>query len=61
VLGAAREAVGVPVRIAAAPNRFAAFLAASRGSRLPREVSGRRGEAIVSPRALRKFLSPFPV
>jgi protein ImuB len=61
VLGAAREATRVPVRIAAAPNRFAAFLAASRGSRLPRGVSSQGEEAIVPRRALRKFLSPFPV
>jgi len=61
VLGAAREAARVPVRIAAAPNRFAAFLAASRGSRLPRAVCSRGEEAIVPCRALRKFLAPFPV
>lgn len=61
VLGAAREAARVPVRIAAAPNRFASFLAASRGSRLPRGVSAQGKEAIVPSRALRKFLSPFPV
>ncbi len=61
VLSAAREAAQVPVRIAAAPNRFAAFLAASRGSRLPRGVSSQGEEAIVPPRVLRKFLAPFPV
>jgi protein ImuB len=61
VMAAAREAAKMPVRIATAPNRFAAFLAASRGSRLPRDLSGRRGEAIVPPRALRRFLAPFPV
>ena len=60
VLAAAREAARAPVRIAAAPNRFAAFLAASRGSRLPRSVGADR-EAIVPAGALRGFLAPIPV
>jgi protein ImuB len=61
VIAAAREAATMPVRIAVAPNRFAAFLAARRGSRLPRDLSGSRGEAIVPRRALRRFLSPLPI
>ena len=60
VLAAAREAARAPVRIAAAPNRFTAFLAASRGSRLPRSV-GANGEAIVPAGALRGFLAPISV
>jgi protein ImuB len=58
VLAAARDAAQLPVRIAAAPNRFAAFVAAGRGSRLPR---GAGGEAIVPRGALRRFLAPLPV
>jgi nucleotidyltransferase/DNA polymerase involved in DNA repair len=61
VLAAAREAAGTPVRIAVAPNRFAALLAAGRGSRLPRDLSGSGGEALVPLRALRRFLDPLPV
>jgi protein ImuB len=61
VLAAARDAAGVPVRVAAAPGRFAAALAAERGSRLPR-VMGRDGaEAIVGERALARFLRSHPV
>jgi len=52
VLRAAREAARAPVRVALAPNRFAAFLAAGRGS---------GAEAIVPPTALRRFLAPIPV
>lgn len=61
VIAAVREAAQLPVRIAVAPNRFASFLAASRGWRLPRALSGPSAEAIVSPRALDKFLAPLPV
>jgi protein ImuB len=61
VIAAAREAAATPVRIAAAPNRFAAFAAAERGSRLPRAVRAAGNEAIVPPGALRKFLAPLPV
>lgn len=61
VIAAAREAAQLPVRVAVAPNRFAAFLAAGRGSRLPRALSGPDGEPIVPRRALRRFLSPLPV
>jgi len=61
VLATTREAVKAPAQIAAAPNRFAAFLAAGRGSRLPRALRGASAEAIVSPRALPKFLAPLPV
>jgi protein ImuB len=48
VLAAAREAVRAPVRIAVAPNRFAARVAAGR-------------EAVVPRRALGRFLAPLPV
>jgi protein ImuB len=61
VIAAAREAAATPVRIAAAPNRFAAFAAAERGSRLPRAVRAAGNEAIVPPGALRSFLAPLPV
>ncbi len=61
VIAAAREAAQLPVRVAVAPNRFAAFVAAGRGSRLLRVLSGSNGEPIVPGRALRRFLSPLPV
>lgn len=61
VLAATREASQLPVRVAAAPNRFAALLAAGRGQRLPRGLRGSRGEAIVPARGLAKFLAPLPV
>jgi protein ImuB len=61
VIEAARDAAQLQVQIALAPNRFAAFLTASRGPRLPRGLSGARAEAIVPPRALPKFLAPLPV
>jgi protein ImuB len=61
VIAAARAAAQLPVRIAVAPNRFAAFLAASRGSRLPRALSGFSAEAILPTRTLGKFLAPLPV
>ena len=61
VIAAARAATQLPVRIAVAPNRFAAFLAASQGSRLPRALLGSSAEAILPPRALGKFLAPLPV
>lgn len=48
VIAAARDAAATPVRIAAAPNRFAAFAAT-------------RTETIVQPGALREFLAPLPV
>lgn len=61
VIAAAREAAQLPVRVAVAPNRFAASIAAGRGSRLPRALSGSNGEPIVPRRALRRFLSPLSV
>lgn len=61
VLKAARDAARLPVQIAVAPNRFASFLAASRGSRLPRGLSGSSGWAIVPCGALPKFLAPLSV
>jgi len=62
VLEAAREAARLPVRIAAAPNRFAALLAACQGgSRLSRGLSGSSAEVIVSDRGLPKFLAPLSV
>ena len=54
-LAAARRAVAMPARIAAAPTRFAAFAAA--GSARPRA----RHEIVVPARALREFLAPLPV
>jgi protein ImuB len=48
----------MPVRIAAAPNRFAAFVAAGPGLRLAR---GAGSEAIVPAAALRRFLAPISV
>ena len=48
VIAAAREAARTRVRIAVAPNRFAAFVAAGR-------------EAVVTRRALGRFLAPLPV
>lgn len=61
VIAAAREAAQLPVRVAVAPNRFAALVAAGRGLRLPRAPSGSGGEPIVPRRALRRFLSPLPI
>ena len=60
VVAAARSAAGVPVRIAVAPGRFAAIVAAGQGDRFPR-LAQPGGEAVISPRALRKFLAPLPV
>jgi nucleotidyltransferase/DNA polymerase involved in DNA repair len=60
VIAAAREVAQTPVRIAVAPNRFAAFVAAGRGSRFPRALSA-GGEAVVPRRALGRFLAPLPV
>ena len=48
VVAATREAARAPVRVAVAPNRFAALLAAGR-------------EAVVPRRALGGFLAPLPV
>jgi protein ImuB len=48
VIAAAREAARTRVRIAVAPNRFAALLAADR-------------EAVVTRRVLGRFLAPLPV
>jgi protein ImuB len=60
-LAHARRAVGMPVRIAAAPARFSAFAAALNA---PRRV-GRRGaggrETVIRSRELQTFLSPLPV
>jgi protein ImuB len=61
VLAAAREAIGVRAQIALAPNRFAASLAAERGTQLSRGVSEPGAEAIISPGMLRRFLAPTPV
>jgi protein ImuB len=61
VLAAARESAGAPVRIAAAPGRFAAALAAERGRRPPRASSRDGAEAIVAERSLARFLRPQPV
>jgi nucleotidyltransferase/DNA polymerase involved in DNA repair len=61
VLAAARESAGVPVRIAAAPGRFAAALAAARGRRLPRALRREGAEAVIAECALERFLHPQPV
>jgi protein ImuB len=61
VLAAARESARVPVRIAAAPGRFAAALAAERWRRLPRPLGRDGGEAIVTERSLGRFLGSQPV
>lgn len=61
VLAAARRAAGTESRVAAAPTRFAAFLAAVRGSQLPRGLRGSRAEAVVPQSGLRKFLAPLGV
>ncbi len=58
VLAAAREAAQVKVWIAAAPNRFTAFIAAHRGSRLPH---GTGSEAVVPNDGLQRFLAPISV
>jgi protein ImuB len=60
-LAHARRAVGMPVRIAAAPARFSAFAAALDAPRR----TGRRGaggrETVIRSRELRAFLSSLPV
>jgi protein ImuB len=56
-LARARRAVGMPVRIAAAPTRFAAYAAALNAPR--RTARGR--EMVIRSRELRAFLSPLPV
>lgn len=61
VIAAARLAAQMPVKIAVAPNRFAALLAARRGKRLPRSLRGAGGEAVVPPGALPGFLASHPV
>jgi protein ImuB len=53
----AREAVGMPARLAAGPSRFVAYAAAMQAKR--RWRSGR--EPIVDAAAARDFLSPLPV
>ena len=57
-LAVARRTIEMPARIAAAPNRFAAFAAAT--ARRPRGGRTRR-EVIVSAADLRDFLAPLPV
>ncbi len=56
VLARAGRAIGRPVRIAGAPNRFCAFAAAS-------TVRGRRRRAprVIRPGSEREFLRPLPV
>ena len=55
-LAAARRAVSMPARIAAAPTRFAAYAAAGSARR-----TRSRREVVVPARALREFLAPLPV
>jgi protein ImuB len=57
-LAAARRAVGMPARTAAAPTRFAAFAAASTR---PRSRRSTRRAVVISPRELRSFLASLPV
>jgi protein ImuB len=61
-LAHARRAVGMPVRIAAAPARFAAFAAALHAPRrvARRGVAGGR-ETVIRSQELRAFLSSLPV
>jgi protein ImuB len=54
----ARRAVGMPVRVAAAPSRFAAYAAAIH-TKGPRRGSSR--EPVVGAAAVGGFLSPLPV
>jgi protein ImuB len=61
VLAAARAAAVLPVRLAVAPGRFAAALAAARGARLPRAARESPAEAIVPARALATFLGLQPI
>jgi protein ImuB len=57
-LAAARRAVGMPARAAAAPTRFAAFAAASTRHRSRRSA---RRAVVIPPRELRSFLASLPV
>jgi protein ImuB len=61
-LAHARAAVGMPIRIAAAPARFAAFAAALQAPRrAARRAAGGGRETVIPSRELRSFLSPLPV
>jgi protein ImuB len=55
VLARARRAVAIPVRLGAAPTRFAAFAAASRA-----RGRGARRRVIVPQGSVRAFLAPLP-
>jgi impB/mucB/samB family len=54
----AREAIGVPARVAAGPSRFVAYAAATQAKRRRRRL-GR--EPVVDEARARYFLSPLPV
>jgi protein ImuB len=66
-LTATRRAVAMPVRVAAAPTRFAAYAAALRARGRRRRGAGRTGapsqrrEPVVSAAGLTEFLSPLPI
>jgi protein ImuB len=53
----ARQAVGMPARVAAAPSRFVAYAAAMRA----RPRRGSRRELVIGSGRARDFLSPLPV
>jgi protein ImuB len=53
----ARQAVGMPARVAAGPSRFVAYAAATRA----RPRKGSRRELVIDATRVRDFLSPLPV
>jgi protein ImuB len=53
----ARQAVGMPARVAAAPSRFTAYAAAT----LARPRRGSKRELVIAADRARRFLSPLPV
>ena len=54
VIAKARQSAGLPVRLAAAPGRFCAFVAA-------RRASPRRPAPVVADGGARRYLAPLPV
>lgn len=56
-LRCARDAIGAPAKVAAAPCRFAAYAAAGES----RRRRGSRRELVIAPDRCRAFLSPLPV
>ena len=59
-LARARAAVGIPVRSAVAPARFAAYAAAAHSGRR-RRGTGRGRETVIQPRDVGAFLASLPV